>query len=184
MKNNLDTKQQKAINILNSGGVVVLRTDTLYGIVARADDEMAVQKVYQIKGRTPSKSCIILLDSIQQSYGDLQKISDEISKYIDRPTSFLTESENAPRWLLRANNMLAYRLPNVEYLKQIIKATGPLIAPSANPEGLAPATSIQKAKQYFGDSVDYYLDGGEVPVGTPASRIIKVDNSGKLETIR
>lgn len=183
MENNLETQQKKVVDILNSGGVVVLRTDTLYGIVTRADNESAVQKVYDIKGRNPGKSCIILLENIDQSYGELADIKNQIGEYIDRPTSFLVKSTAAPDWLLRANDMLAYRLPNVEYLKNIIKVTGPLIAPSANPEGLPPAMNIEMAKQYFGDKIDMYLDGGEVPVDTLPSRIVKIDNNN-LEVLR
>ena len=60
--------------------------------------------------------------------------------------------------------------------------TGPLIAPSANPEDLPPAQNILQAKKYFGDSVNVYVDGGEI-MGK-ASRIIKLHKDGTTNILR
>ncbi len=57
-------KTKETIEQLRAGGVVVLPTDTLYGIVACALNEVAVQRVYDIKGRAPEKPCIILIADI------------------------------------------------------------------------------------------------------------------------
>ena len=71
-----------------------------------------------------------------------------------------------------------------EFLKKVVQAVGPVIAPSANPEGLEPARNIKEAKAYFGDTVDAYIDGGEVPEGVHASRIIKVNQDGSVTIVR
>lgn len=71
-----------------------------------------------------------------------------------------------------------------EFLKKVVQAVGPVIAPSANPEGLEPARTIEEAKAYFGDEVDIYIDGGEVPAEVQASRIIQVNKDGTVTTIR
>src|SRR5204863_149383 len=67
-------------------------------------------------------------------------------------------------YLHRGTNTLALRLPKDESLQNLLKKTGPLIAPSANVEGLPPAKNITDAKKYFGDGVDLYIDGGEIEV--------------------
>jgi tRNA A37 threonylcarbamoyladenosine synthetase subunit TsaC/SUA5/YrdC len=54
----------------------------------------------------------------------------------------LIDAPMAPEWLLRANNMLAHRIPDLPWLKEVLSEVGPLIAPSANLEGLAPARTI------------------------------------------
>ena len=74
-------------------------------------------------------------------------------------------------YLHRGSNFLAFRLPADAPLRQFIYRTGPLVAPSANLEGLPPATTIEEAQNYFGDKVDFYIDGGKME-GSP-SKLIK-----------
>jgi L-threonylcarbamoyladenylate synthase len=69
-------------------------------------------------------------------------------------------------------------MPAIEELRDFIKESGPLVAPSANPEGLAPAQTIDDAKTYFGDTVDFYIEGS---VNTKPSKIIKI--SGDTEEV-
>ena len=168
---------QKLADVLNNGGLAVVRTDTVYGVLARAEDEAAVDKAYKIKQRDPNKSCIILVDDYSSAFGDVPNIS------FDEPTSVLVESPEAPQWLLRANSKLAYRIPN-DFLKKVIALTGPLIAPSANPESLPPARNINEAKEYFGDNIDLYIDGGEVDEDINPSRLVEILPSGELNYLR
>ena len=172
--------QQELIHVLMNGGIAVIRTDTLYGIVARANDEEAVQRVYDAKSRNEKKSCIVLIADAQQAYGP---VTVDLTSF-DVPTSVLIESPDAPKWLMRANGELAHRLPDVPWLQQVIREVGPLIAPSANPEGLAPALTIDQAKAYFGDAVDLYVDGGEVSADMPPSQLIRLHLDGSSERLR
>lgn len=163
------------VRILNEGGVGVVPTDTLYGVVARADNEKAVRRVYAIKGRTPTKPCIILLAEIKQleHFGIIvdEPLIHKLSAYWPGPVSvILTCGPEAPAYLHRGTQTLAFRLPNEPALRTLIRDTGPLIAPSANPEGQSPATTMHDAYTYFGQAVDFYNDGG-TRLG-PASRII------------
>ncbi len=174
------TAQRDLVATLLAGGIAVVRTDTLYGIVARADDEAAVERVYAAKGRNPGKSCIVLIAHREHAYGE----NDDVAFEWDEPTSVLVASPQAPAWLLRENELIAHRLPKVEWLQEVIAQTGPLIAPSANPEGLPPAMTIDEAKAYFGEQVDRYVDGGEVPGDMPPSRLIRIHNDGTLERLR
>ena len=171
------------VEVLRSGGVAVLRTDTIYGIVAMADNEMAVERIYKIKNRTPDKSSIVLLasaDGVFDAPGpDQLKVTKDL--WPGR-NSIIFPSSKAPRWLDRGNESIAYRIPDDERLRGLLKRTGPLIAPSANPEGLEPAMNVQEAIEYFGDSVDLYVDGGQVTDNTP-SKLFKVTAAG-LERLR
>lgn len=178
-------KNHELIELLRSGGVAVLRTDTLYGIVASADDKAAVERVYEIKGRDTNKSCIVLLDDMRSAYGRGDELeTDEHRYYSDVPTSFLIDGTGAPGWLLRDNNDLAYRIPSDIAFRQFLALTGPLIAPSANPQGLQPASTVQQAQEYFGATVDMYIDGGAVPADTPPSRLLRIHTDGRVEKLR
>lgn len=160
------------VGLLVDGGVAVVRTDTIYGLVARAADQSAVERVYQLKGRDADKACIILIASLDQLY---DPASLDTSDKWPGANSIILPSPSAPSWLLRGGDDLAYRLPADEGLRQLIARTGPLIAPSANPQGQPPAQTVDQARAYFGDQVDGYRDGGEVPDAVAPSKLWRIE---------
>lgn len=158
------------VDILNKGGVAVIRTDTIYGIVGRADNHEAVERIYQIKGRAPEKSPIVLITDPSDMFDTYDHTVLKILRdYWPGPNSIILPSQSGPSWITRDNASIAYRLPADTDLQILLRATGPLIAPSANPEGLPPATTIKQAKRYFGDVIDYYCNDGAVTDVTPSS---------------
>jgi len=168
---------------LASGGIAVVRTDTIYGIIARAADRKAVEKVYAAKKRDLSKQCIVLIPGS----GSVHEHSAQIAAYStpdQPPTSVVVPATNEPEWLLRGGDSIAYRVVRDEFLKKVVQTVGPVIAPSANPEGMEPARNIEEAKVYFGELVDVYVDGGEVPETVQASRIVRVEADGSVTVVR
>lgn len=155
---------------LMRGDVAVMRTDTIYGIVGKASSEQTVAKIYRAKGRTPSKSPIVLISSVAQLFDSYDPhVLALLEEYWPGPHSIILPSSAAPTWIRRDNHSVAYRLPAHPELQSLIAQTGPLIAPSANPEGMPPASTIDEARLYFGDAVDWYEDGGIVTGGSPSS---------------
>lgn len=178
-----DVINDSIVTLLQKGGVGVLRTDTLYGIVACADNEAAVERVYTVKGRTPTKPPIILIASTDQllhTYDDATL--RRLEAFWPGKVSIILPAPDAPAWLVRSGDSLAYRMPDDEALRELLKRTGPLIAPSANPEGLPPAMSIHEAVAYFGEKVDFYVDGGVVEDDSP-SRLYRLLDGG-MERLR
>lgn len=174
------------IKILKSGGVGVLLTDTLYGVVGRALDKKVVKRIYQLKVRNDKKPLIILVSSISdlKLFGiTINKESKEALKKIwPGPVSVILPCPFKKfEYLHRGTKSLAFRFPRKKSLVNIIRKTGPLVAPSANPEGLNPAQNITKALDYFGKGVDFYMRGG-APKNKP-SRIIRIGENG-VEIIR
>lgn len=160
---------------LKLGGVGVIPTDTIYGIVAQAFRPKAVDRIYDIKGRDGNKPFIILISSLD----DLRKfkvcLSEEDKVFLLRcwpgaVSVILPVPSPELEYLHRGSKSLAFRLPNKPDLIEIIKEVGPLVAPSANPEGEKPATTISEAKAYFGHSVDFYEDGGTL-ISEPSTLI-------------
>lgn len=176
----------KIIKILKRGGVGVLLTDTLYGLVGRAVDKITVERIYRIKNRKNTKPLIILISSLDDLgfFGiipDLQAKKLMSSVWPGAVTIIVPCPKNKFEYLHRGTKMLAFRLPSKKSLISLIKETGPLVAPSANPEGFPPAKNITEAKQYFGDTIDFYMYGGKPKES--ASKIVKI-NKGKIEIIR
>ncbi|HET7630618.1 MAG TPA: L-threonylcarbamoyladenylate synthase [Candidatus Saccharimonadales bacterium] len=170
----------KLIEALKNGGVAVVKTDTLYGLVTRADNQTAVAKVYKLKRRNPAKSLIVLIADVSQLY-DWPKL--DLSDKWPGPNSVILDSPSAPDWLKNSDGTVAYRLPDDDGLRQLLGLTGPLVAPSANLEGQPPAEDIAQAVDYFGDGVDVYVDEGEVSADQPPSKLWRLNN-GEWERLR
>jgi L-threonylcarbamoyladenylate synthase len=159
--------KDKVIKILQAGGVGVLATDTIYGLVGQALAPLTVEKIYNLRQRHPDKPLIILIGSLVDL--DLFKIKisswqrDNLSKLWPGQVSVVLPCANRRlAYLHRGTKTLAFRLPAKPDLLDILKLAGPLVAPSANLEGSPPAKNILEAKKYFGGQLDFYLDAGEL----------------------
>lgn len=168
---------------LLAGELVVLKTDTIYGIVARASDAAVVERLYRVRRRQPHKSCIILVADLASIPG-LSSAEEQgyLRLHQEYPTTLVSSApaDFLPH-LARTDGTLAFRLVSGE-LADLIRRTGPLLAPSANPEGLPPATTISEAVNYFGEAVSVYVDSGQVTDAAP-SRIVRFEN-GQVVTLR
>lgn len=149
--------------ILKENGIGVLATDTLYGLVGSAFSPEAVNRIYQIKGRDLTKPFIILIGSLADLKLFKIKPDRSLTEYWPGKTSIILPCDDEEFFYLhRGKKSLAFRFPDKPNLVALLKRTGPLVAPSANPEGSKPAGTIEQAKEYFQDSVDLYLDEGEL----------------------
>ena len=180
---------------LRSGKLAVMPTDTIYGIVGSAFDEATVNRIYQVRQRAPAKPCIILIGDLVE----LEKFSIKLSKEEKNklkeywlapsgvegsgPASVILDClDDKLSYLHRGTKSLAFRIPQDAEFRNFLIKTGPLIAPSANPESQPPAKNITEAKNYFGDSVDLYIDAGEI--AGRSSRIVKLRKDGGADIIR
>ena len=156
-----------AREVLKEGGVAVIPTDTLYGIVGSALNRKTIERIYKLRRRTPTKPMIVLISSPN----DLKKfgvVLDDFSRKILRkvwpgPISVVLPLRGEKfRYLHRGTHTLAFRLPRPRGLRALLKTTGPLAAPSANPQGRLPATTVAAAMRYFKDQVEFYVDAGRL----------------------
>ncbi len=170
--------RKENLDILLSGGVGILPTDTLYGIVGSALHAETVERIYKIKGRDENKPFIILVSSV----ADIEAFGVEISKsergllksfWPGKVTVIFPCEDEKYSYLHRGQKNLAFRIPVSSALIDILKKTGPLVAPSANIQGKEPATTIHEAKNYFGNKIDFYIDGGKIT--SLPSTIVKME---------
>lgn len=173
----------RVIAAVQSGELIVARTDTIYGIMTTATHKQAIATLYRVRHRSAHKPCIILIDNLdvipdltttqRQTYSKLNH-ERPTTIVVPVPDDFLPHTP-------RCYHTLAFRVVDGE-LAEMIKQVGPLLAPSANPEGLPPAQNIDEAISYFGEEVSIYVDGGHATQNIP-SRIISFTND-TLEIIR
>jgi len=172
----------KTEKILKEGGVAVIPTDTLYGLVASVFNKRAVEKIYKIKERDKSKPFIVLISSVAQlkDFG----IKDDFAKIFKPQVSILLKCKsNKFKYIHRGTGEIAFRLISKrnKNLYELINRVGPVVAPSANKESEKPAETRAEAKKYFGESVDLYIDGGK-KIGEPSTLIRLKD--GKIDVLR
>jgi L-threonylcarbamoyladenylate synthase len=181
IKRQNSTGMEKEVEIIKKGGIGVIPTDTLYGIVALAFNPKSVEKVYKIKSRSEHKPFIVLIPDIKS----LKKFNVPVSGFArqilskiwpGKVTVILPCVKDELNYLHRGTKTIAFRMPKNKNLISFLKKTGPLVAPSANPEGKDPATTVNEAKKYFTDSVDFYINGGTKK--SLPSTIIKIDKNG------
>lgn len=181
-----DILSDKVVSALKGGELIVARTDTIYGILALANQPEAVNKLYVARDRDKNKPCIILVSSADLIPGITNHQIREYSKLaFERPTTIVIKApKDYLSHLPRQNDTLAYRVVFEDKLNKLLKTTGPLIAPSANIAGKDPARNIEEARGYFGHLVSVYVDGGEVPKDIMPSRIVSIADHGTLKLIR
>lgn len=166
---------EKSAPLLLQGNMGVVPTDTMYGVVASALNKEAVERLYAIRKRVAVKPCIILIPSISniRQFGihpDARTIDILKAWWPGKVSVVLPCSSKKHEYLHRGTWSLAFRIPDSAPLRELLKRTGPIVAPSANIEGQPPARTIEEAYAYFGNSVDFYVNAGELPI-TPSTLV-------------
>lgn len=174
----------EVVELLRAGAVGVIPTDTVYGLVARAADSSAVTKLYATKPRKLSPGTII-----SATTGDLAQLgfSADALQCVEHlwpaSLSIVLDATNIPLYLKQQRTSLPVRIPNAPELSLLLTQTGPLMTTSANAPQQPTSTSVDMAKQYFDDSIDFYVDGGDLS-NSPASTIISINPDNTIEVFR
>lgn len=175
---------QEVIDVLNQpGAIAVIPTDTVYGVVARAQDKSAVQRLYELKHRHQKPGTLIAA-SIEQlvDLGIPRRYLTAVEQFWPGPVSVIVPSTPELGYLDMGKMSLAIRIPDNQQLLTLLQQTGPLLTSSANQPGEPTANSIQEAQAYFGEAVDYYQDGGDLADHKPSTVVRIIDDA--VEVLR
>ncbi len=168
--------------LLRQGSVGVLPTDTVYGVVCRAADEVAVKRLYEVKSRK-SKPGTVIAAGIDQlvELGIKARYLKAVEQFW--PNAISIEIPHQIAYLNQTTGRQAFRIiKQPAELVDLLKLVGPLLTSSANLPGQPPANNIAEAQKYFGGSVNFYVDGGDLSDRKPSTLIRIVDDA--VETIR
>lgn len=168
---------------MSPGAVGVLPTDTVYGVVARAEDEAAVERLYELKSRE-GKPGTLIASSVDQlvELGLKRRYLKPVEQYWPGAVSVIIPCGPELDYLTQSKRSLAVRLPNNKALLELLDKTGPLMTSSANLPGQPTSTDLEQARQYFGSTVDFYIDGGDLS-GRQSSTVIRVVDDA-IEVLR
>ncbi|MGV3078730.1 L-threonylcarbamoyladenylate synthase [Streptococcus sp. 32226D021BW] len=153
----------KLRTILESGGAVVLPTETVYGLFAQALNEDAVNRVYQLKQRPRDKAMNLNVSNLNDIYFFSQNPPYYLEKLYNRfmpgPLTIILEAnKNVPFWVNSGLDTVGFRLPNHEKTLQLIRETGPLIGPSANVSGRESGKEFTKVLSQFSEKLEGIAD--------------------------
>lgn len=158
------------------GELVVLPTDTVYGLGADAFSPAAVGMLLGAKGRGREVPPPVLiadaatLDAIGTAVPTWAR--DLADRHWPGPLTLVVRQQPSLQWDLgETKGTVAVRVPDHDLARDLLRQTGPLAVSSANTHGAPAATNVEAAREMLGDVVSVYLDGGEAPGGV-ASTII------------
>ena len=166
------------------GTIGVIPTDTVYGVVARAADPEAVARLYALKHREGKPGTLVAANMEQlEELGLKHRYLKAVEQFWPGALSVIIPcADPALTYLHQGKMSLAVRIPAKKEFQELLALTGPLLTSSANHPAEPPATTITEAKNYFGDEVDLYFDGGDLSDHKPSTIIRIVDDA--IEIIR
>jgi len=165
----------RAATILREGGLVAFPTETFYGLGASANDDAAVRRVFDVKGRDESKPLLVLVDSIAMAESLAAEVTEQArelmaSHWPGALTLVLRARAGLPRELTAGTGTIGVRLSPHPIARRLVAALGsPVTAPSANLEGASPPTTAAEVLRVFDGAIDLVLDGGATPGGLASS---------------
>ena len=159
---------------LRRGELVVIPTDTVYGIAAEAFDPVAVDGLLKAKGRGRDMPPPVLVGTVRAAMALVMDLGDTGKDLIDEfwPGGLTVVCRSSPTlvWDLgETKGTVAVRMPLHHVALDLLKKTGPLAVSSANVSGRPPATTADEAMAQLGDSVSVYLDAGPGPGDVPST---------------
>ncbi len=174
---------KEAIAALMSGGVGVLATDTVYGLVARAADPTAVGRFYELKHREHKPGTVVAASVAQLAeLGVPVEHLRRVERWWPNSLSVVLPTGSELEYLHQGLDSLAVRVPADAAFRALLEQTGPLVTSSANRPGELAAVSVAQAFSYFGERADFYVDGGDLSERMP-STIVRLAGS-RLELLR
>jgi tRNA threonylcarbamoyl adenosine modification protein (Sua5/YciO/YrdC/YwlC family) len=177
---------------LGRNELVVLPTDTVYGIGCDAFSARGVQSLLAAKGRGPQSPPPVLIANLNTLQALAEQIPDVAMRLAETfwpgALTMILRAQPSLNWNLgETKGTVALRMPDHKIALALLEEVGPMAVSSANLTGAPAATTCQQAEAYLGSSVQVYLDGGNSPKGE-ASTILDLTDvvdtyvDGKLET--
>jgi len=181
---------EKIKHELENGGAVVLPTETVYGLFAKALDKKAVDHVYQLKCRPRDKALNLnvasLDDILNFSRNQPTYLQQLVESFLPGPLTIILEAnDKVPYWVNSNLTTVGFRMPSHPLTLELIREFGPLIGPSANISGQSSGVDFQKILQDFDQEVlgfedDSFLTGKDSTILDLTGKKVKIIRQGSI----
>jgi tRNA threonylcarbamoyl adenosine modification protein (Sua5/YciO/YrdC/YwlC family) len=177
----LESAVEAASLAIQRGELVVLPTDTVYGVAADAFDPAAVRALLEAKGRGREMPPPVLVSSATTIDALAVRVPGYARALVEAfwpgPLTLVCHQQQSLQWDLGdTRGTVAVRMPDHDVAREVLERTGPLAVSSANRTGMPAATDADQAAEMLGDDVAVIIDAGESP-GGEASTIVDVTGS-------
>lgn len=179
-----------ALHALQSGGIILYPTDTVWGIGCDATNEEAVKKIYRLKKRDDAKSMLVLVDSevaLERTVEDIPEIAWELIETAVNPLTIIYDKPVGVAPNLKAEDgSLGVRITHEDFSRELCRRLRrPIVSTSANVSGEPTPKNFSQISQYIKDGVDYVAEYRRDDDSTPSpSNIIKLSEGGVIKIIR
>lgn len=176
---------ERAAALIRAGGLVVMPTETVYGLGGDATNPLSAQKIYAAKGRPSDNPLIIHLSDPRdaEKYAVTNDLYYKLARaFMPGPlTVILPKKDTVPYETTGGLETVAVRCPSHPVARAIINAAGvPIAAPSANISGRPSATAVKYVIEDFDGKVDMIIDGGESEIGLESTIVLITRDSGLI----
>jgi L-threonylcarbamoyladenylate synthase len=160
-----------AVEVLREGGLVALPTETVYGLGADAENELAVRQIFAVKGRPASHPLIVHISAADHLEAWARMVPDEArtlaKEFWPGPlTLVLPKKRRVSHAVTGGQDTVGLRVPAHPLTQRVLVAFGGgIAAPSANRFGQVSPTTAEHVRKDLGDDIDYILEGGPCTVG-------------------
>ncbi|MEK9755856.1 MAG: L-threonylcarbamoyladenylate synthase [Bacteroidota bacterium] len=184
----MNNEISNALKALNSGGLILYPTDTIWGIGCDSLSDNAVKKIFNLKKRDLSKPLICLASSYEMinEYADINnlKILKKISK--NGPSTFIfLNPKKISKYVTSDGDSIAFRIPKDEFCIRLIQEFGkPIISTSANISNDNIPHSFNEINNQIIDKVDYIVNHRKNDICNNSSSIYKLEKDGNLLKLR
>lgn len=167
----IDNGITEAADIIKSGGLVAVPTETVYGLAGNGLDEKAVERIYEVKGRPAIKPLSLMVPDKSAMGKYCEDVPAAAFALADRfwpgPLTIVLKSKDIVPDIVRAGgSTVGLRCPDHPKTLELLKLTGlPLAAPSANPSDMPSPKTAGEVMAYFDGSIEAVIDGGECGIG-------------------
>ena len=186
----LDDDIKRSLEIIRNGGIILYPTDTVWGIGCDATNAEAVERIYQLKGRSTSKSMIILVADEKEilNYSDQPAVQIfDYLKDIHKPATVIYEkAKNLAPNVINEDGSVGIRIVHEAFCQKLIRALGkPIVSTSSNISGYPTPELFSDIDNLIKNGVDYvvsYRQNETVP-GDP-STVLKLLKDGNIQILR
>lgn len=179
------------VSALESGGIILYPTDTIWGIGCDATKGDAVEKIYSIKHRDHSKSMLILcanLAMVERYVGRVEGAAKSLLLDSERPTTVILPVEGGELAdnLIASDGTIGVRVPRMDFCQRLLQSFGkPIVSTSANFSGSTSPASFADIDSALAAAVDFVVPQKyELSEQTSSSRIVKMASDGQIVVIR